>query len=154
MIKTVTSQKKVQRFLHSVKGMVLIISFSTPIPFNSYYRVLKCKVTKKHFARNSRLHYYCQKVLKKTWIMLKIWWKLTKPRLRYELLNIQILPYNLCLRGTERKIAKNVWRYVFVQLLISQQIFARFLSIFHHNFFFQMFFLNILTKLEKSQKNV
>jgi len=66
---------------------------------------------KKHSSRISRLHYYCQKVLEKIWIMVKIWWKLTKRQLRYE-------------RGTECKITKTVWRYVFVQLLISQQIFV------------------------------
>jgi len=109
--------------------------------------------SQKHSSRISRLHYYYQKVLEKIWIMVRIWWKLTKRWLRYELLNIQILPYifcNLCLCGTERKITKNVWRHVFIQLLISQQIFAWFLSNFHHNFCVWTFFLITKTFLVMS----
>jgi len=55
---------------------------------------------------------------------------------------------------TESKITENVWRFLFVQLLISQQIFARFLSNFHHKLYFWKCFLNIMTKFKKSLKNV
>jgi len=123
-------------------------------------------------------------------IMVKIWCKLSKRRLWYDPLDIQILQYifsNLCscssmrtcykldsLFGycniawytinereawamfwtsrkstvrTESKFTENVWRFFFVQLLRSQQMFARFLSNFHHVLYLWKFVLNIMTRL-------
>jgi len=50
--------------------------------------------------------------------MVKIWGKLRKRRLRYDPLNIQILRWICVSVRTESKITKNVWRFLFVQVLI------------------------------------
>jgi len=57
--------------------------------WNIIARVPMCDVTN-IFFRISKLHYHCQKVLEKIWIMVKIWCKLRKRRLRYDPLNIQM----------------------------------------------------------------
>jgi len=121
------------------------------------YRVLNCAVTKKHFFRISKLHYHCQKVIMKIWIMVKIWCKLEWAKDGQEMTRWIHKYYHtfslICvLVQTESKITENVWRFLFIQLLIFQQIFARFLSNFHRNLYFWKFFLNIMTRFKKSLK--
>jgi len=53
-------------------------------------------VTSQTFLRICDLYYHCQKVFEKMWIMVKIWQKLNKSRLRYEPLSVKFSPCIFC----------------------------------------------------------
>jgi len=113
------------------------------------YRVLKCDVTKNISLEFPDLITTARKYSRK----YELWWKFVENWLNdgwdmtYEFTIFAIHFFINCVRvWTERKISKSVWRCVFIQLLISQWIFARVLSNFHQNLCFWKFFLNIVIK--------
>jgi len=61
----------------------------------------------------------------------------------------------ICSVRTESKITENVWRFLFVPLVVSQRIFARFCPIFNIMCIFESSFwilTNIMTRLKKCEK--
>jgi len=111
--------------------------------FFAIHRVLKCDVTKKtNFFRTSRF------IAKKYSRKYELWWTFyvnwakdgwDMSRRIYKYCHTFSRPIYVPVR-TKSKITENLWRFFFVQLLISQRSVVRFLSNFHHIFYFESSF--------------
>jgi len=80
----------------------------------------------------------------------------SKNSLRYEQLNEQLNLHTfsviLLFVWTGTQIRNNVWQYLYIQQVISQLPFAQFTSNFHHNSYFQEYFLGVVMMFGNSKK--